>query len=156
MLSARPQLGPYSVRFGGFLRWSRHTVHILSDVIRHERGNAALEFSFGDIIQVAVRRGANRLTIGDGPLITRAWWMEIHGRSGGELRVPLHQLHYWDTAIVAVLLAARAPAEAITPGFALLVKSSEELLKQPPGASRAPGRAAPFPSRLRTPPTRFR
>jgi len=154
MLSSRPPIGPYSVRFGGFLRWRRHTLHILADVVRHEQGDSALEFGFSDITQLSVRRGSSRLTIGDGALIARAWWLEVQTRLGDELRVPLHQLHYWDTAIVAVLLAAKAPAGVRTPEFALLAKSSEELLKQPPGAPKGPAQAVPFPSSMRTPPGR--
>ena len=154
MLSSRPPLGPYSVQFGGFLRWRRRTLHILGDVVRHAQGVSALEFRFSDITQLSVRRGSSRLSIGDGSLVTRAWWLEVGTRRGDVLRVPLHQLHFWDTAIVAVLLAAQAPAGVVTPEFALLAKSSEELLKQPPGARKGPANPAAFPSPLRMPPPR--
>ena len=87
-------------------------------------------------------------------MITRSWWLEAQPRLGDALRVPLHRLHYWDTAIIAVLLAAKAPAGVMTPEFALLAKSSEELLKQPPAAAKGPAHAAPFPSPLRIPPGR--
>ena len=156
MLTSRTPVGPYSVRFGGFLRWSRQTLHLLPDKVRHEQGETAREFGYDEIAAIAVSRGTRRLAIGDGPFIVRAWWIELGTRAGEVVRVPLHRLHYWDTAVVSVLLAAKAPVEAQSKEFALLAKSSEELLKQPPGAKRPAPTSAPFPSPMRMPPGRLR
>ncbi len=133
--------------FWFFKRSSQKLLHILPDRIRYEQGQVVRDLPFDNLGEIDVRRGPEHLNLDGGPLLSRAWWLDLWERGAeGPMRLPLHHLHYWDAAVLAVLLAARAPAGAPTAAFALLAGSSAELLKERTGPARGPLGKSAFPS----------